>query len=271
MDERNDASGRPEERPGPAAIVVHREGPVEVLELFNPDRRNALTREMARTLLKAVLDFEADDLARVLVFRGTGKVAFSSGADLKEMADQDAQGVPFEPILPSLYEAVLSSSKPTVAALNGDAVGGGFELALCCDFRVAKSGIRVGLPEARLAMVPRYGTALLAQMLPRARALEYVLLAQLVPVEVAERDGLVTSVVDPSLFEAEVARLASEVAAVPAEAVSGVLAVLGFGRHDIAAAASAPAALAAYGNAQTVTALSDFADRSRSRTAQTGS
>src|SRR5262245_3525020 len=117
---------------------------------------------MVTDLIDAIGRFTTDTRARVLVIRGTGDKAFCAGADLKEMAADSAERE-FVPIMPRLYEWILSCPKPVIAMLNGDAVGGGFEMALCCDIVVARKGARVGLPEARLGMVPRYGAALLAR------------------------------------------------------------------------------------------------------------
>jgi enoyl-CoA hydratase/carnithine racemase len=201
---------------------------------------------MVAELHRAFDRFEADPAARVLVVRGSGYQAFCSGADLKEMQELQAEGAPFKPVLPSLFEALLGVGKPTLAALNGDAIGGGFELALCCSLRIARAGIRVGLPEATLSMIPRYGTALLAALAPD-KVYEYTLLGELTPIEKAAADGLVNRVVPADRFDSEVEETVHHLASVPGVVTRGIRAIVARAwGSTIDESARAPEALLAY-------------------------
>jgi enoyl-CoA hydratase len=168
-----------------------------IVVIDRPARRNALTRAMVGQLIDAVSRFEGDPLARALILTGTGELAFCAGADVKEMAEDKATGKRFEPVMPALYEALLDTSKPTVAALNGDAVGGGLEIALACDVRIASRSSRLGLPEALSGMVPRFGAQAVARFSSLGVALEMAMSGALVSAERAAGVGLVNYVVEP--------------------------------------------------------------------------
>jgi enoyl-CoA hydratase len=99
--------------------------------------------------------------------------------------------------MPGLYETILKTTKPTIAAVNGDAVGGGFELALSCDIRIASTNARFGLPEVLSGMVPRFGALAVARMSSVGIAMELALSGALISAEVAAQHGLVNRLVDP--------------------------------------------------------------------------
>lgn len=168
---------------------------IATLTISQPARRNALTTEMVLQLHRSLDEMSSNENVRAIVLTGHGD-AFCSGADIHEMRLRQAAGQPFEPMLPGVYEHVLDLKMPIVAAINGDAVGGGLELALACDARIAVVGSRIGLPEVKWGMVPRFGVLSIAAMASRAVALDLALSGKLVDVAKAHRIGLIDQVVE---------------------------------------------------------------------------
>jgi enoyl-CoA hydratase/carnithine racemase len=159
------------------SVRLTRVGGAAVVTLDRPDQRNALSRDAVRELGRIGRELALDDAVRLVVVTGAGDKAFCAGADLKERAGMDDDAV--REML-ALYRSELTwletSRFPSVAALNGAALGGGLELALLCDFRVAAPHAVLGLPETSLGIVPGAGGT---QRLPRVvgypKALELVL------------------------------------------------------------------------------------------------
>jgi enoyl-CoA hydratase/carnithine racemase len=184
--------------------------PVEVERwtILGEARRNSLTMAMLRELGDLAARAAADRALRVVILTGQGTRAFCAGADLKErarMGDADVAG--FHRALRGALAALEALPQPVVAALNGAALGGGLELALACDLRVAAEGIEVGLPEVGLGIIPGGGgTARLPRIVGLGRAKELVLTGRRVGTAEALAIGLVTQVVPPArLAEAAVA------------------------------------------------------------------
>jgi enoyl-CoA hydratase/carnithine racemase len=174
-----------------AKVRVEREGDVAVLVIDNPPI-NAGSTEVRRGLLEGVRAAQADSGVRAVVILGAG-TTFVAGSDLREF------GRPLEePQLPAVIAAIEACDKPFVAALHGAALGGGFELALGCDARVASPGTIVGLPEVTLGVIPGYGgTQRLARLVGEGPAAEILMTGRKVTAEEALRIGLVNRVVEP--------------------------------------------------------------------------
>jgi len=182
----------------PSGLLVEQRGPVRLLTLDRPERRNALSTALQADLVEELLAVPADGRTRAVVLAGTGP-AFCAGFDLKEIRAADEQGEPFRPPMSrpgrNLFEVVTETPVPVIAALTGAAVAGGFELALACDLRVAAPGIPLGLPEARIGMGANFGSVVLPKRIPMGIALELLFTGEHVPSEVAERWGLVNRLV----------------------------------------------------------------------------
>ncbi|MEX2501568.1 MAG: enoyl-CoA hydratase-related protein [Trueperaceae bacterium] len=180
-------------------------GEVAFVRLQRPDARNTLTGEVLIELSVALDHVEADADVRALVLHGEGR-GFCAGADLAEFANLDD---PFSGREASLNGQDVANSLatlpiPTVAALHGFAVGGGLELALACDLRVAAPGTRLGLPETTRGLIPGYGgTQRLPRLIGEGRALDLILTGRLIDGEEALSFGLVSRVADDPLAEAE--------------------------------------------------------------------
>jgi enoyl-CoA hydratase len=170
-------------------LIEDRNG-VRRLTLNRPERVNAISRSLAGELAAALSAAEADPELRAVMLTGAGERVFCGGADLSEMSGEAALEQSYKPFLPDVYAQLVALEKPTVVVLNGTAAGGGFELALACDLRLAAAGVRAGLPEVRNGMGPAFGTVMATRLLPDAVALELVFTGDLVAVEELERWGL---------------------------------------------------------------------------------
>lgn len=180
-------------------IRVDQRGAVVVWTIARADRRNALSRAAVVGLGKLARDVEANASVRAIILTGEGEAAFCAGADLKERRDMDDNAVRAQL---ELYRTELGPldrcSKPVVAAINGAALGGGLELALCCDLRVAAAHAILGLPETSLGIIPGAGgTQRLPRLVGEGRAKEMILLARRLTAEEALAWGLVNRVTPP--------------------------------------------------------------------------
>ncbi|AXK47015.1 enoyl-CoA hydratase/isomerase family protein [Brachybacterium saurashtrense] len=174
--------------------VAVRDG-IGALTLDRPAQLGALNAAMLGEIGQVLDEWEADDAVRGIIVTGTGERAFAAGADIAEvenwsMADGLANA------MQRLYDRIEEYPKPTLAALNGAALGGGLELAMACDIRIAVHGATMGLPETALGVLPGAGgTQRLSRLVGAGRALEMVLTGRALTAEQAERHGLVTTVV----------------------------------------------------------------------------
>lgn len=177
------------------SLLVRREGAVVVLTLDRPERRNAVDAATSRAVDTAVRAAEADAAVGAIVLTGTGERAFCAGMDLREAAERGAG----HGLLPGGGFCGITErpvGKPLIAAVNGAAVAGGFELALACDLVVAADHAVFGLPEAARGMVAfTGGVQRLAQALPRQAAMEIVLTGRPLPAARLAELGLVNRVV----------------------------------------------------------------------------
>jgi enoyl-CoA hydratase/carnithine racemase len=184
------------ESSGTGEIVVSREDGVVTLTLDRPERRNALSRALVAHLSELVDELDGDASVRVVIVTGAGDKAFCAGADLKErqgMSEGDVRA--FVPTLSATFTALASMTKPTIAAINGVALGGGLELALACDLRVAADHATMGLPETQLAIIPGAGgTQRLPRLVGVARAKELIFTGRRVSADQALEMTLVNRV-----------------------------------------------------------------------------
>lgn len=181
-----------------ADIEVTRAGVTAHLVLNRPDKRNALSLGMWRLLAQALAELEADDGLRCVVLRGAGG-NFAAGADLAEFATARAtaaQAEAYGQAMLAALTAIRGCCHPTIAAIEGLCVGGGLEIALMCDLRLAASGSRFGIPIQKVGVAMPYPElAMLTRMLGTATMLELLLEAQLHDAAWAERRGIVARVV----------------------------------------------------------------------------
>lgn len=194
-------------------VRYERHGAAAVLTIDRPARRNAVDGATADALERGFHEFEADDDARVLVLTGGGDVAFCAGADLKAI---ETLGPRLESEGGPLGFTRLTPSKPTIAAIEGWCLAGGFELALWCDLRIASTTARLGFTERRFG-VPLVdgGTQRLPRIVGQGRALDLVLSGRVIETDEARAMGLLTEVVEPGQALPRALELAEELAGWP--------------------------------------------------------
>ena len=169
------------------------------ITINRPERLNALNAEVMKALDETFLAAAADAQVKGLIFTGAGEKAFAAGADIKEFTFR----TPLEAEASSrrghrILGMLETMGKPSIAAINGYALGGGLELALACTLRVASTHAKLGLPEVKLGLIPGYGgTERLPVLVGKGRALELLLTGEPVDAQEAWRIGLVNHVVAP--------------------------------------------------------------------------
>jgi enoyl-CoA hydratase/carnithine racemase len=202
-----------------ALVEVRREGTVAVLTLNRPEKLNALSTAVEESL-SAAIDGNEVRSSRAVVLAGSGR-AFSAGADLREMREQTPSSIlAYYRDAGQVYERVATLPLPTVAAVHGYCLGGGLELALACDFRVADPTAVFGLPEVGIGIVPSSGgTHRLVRAVGAARAKELLLLRDRFGAEEALAFGLVTLVVPDGQTVPRAIEMGAELSELPPLAV----------------------------------------------------
>jgi enoyl-CoA hydratase len=196
-------------------IGIERDGAVAVVTIDRQEALNALDPPTLGELRDRLSELARDDKARVVVLTGAGERAFVAGADIKAMSVMDSEQAQAWGSLGHETASLLETMpKPTIAAVNGFALGGGCELALACDVRYASTAAKLGQPEVSIGIIPGWGGT---QRLPRTvgigRAKELIMSGRLVDAEEALRIGLVNAVFAPEELMEKAFELARELAA----------------------------------------------------------
>ena len=197
-------------------VLVTRDNSVATVTLNNPEKLNALHKEMWRALGTTMGELAEDGSLRCIVLRGAGEKAFAAGADISEFATQRAdskQAKAYGTLIHETMQAVARCRHPTVAMIHGACIGGGLEIAAMCDMRICGESSRFGVPINRLGLTMAYGElAGLLELAGRAVTLEILLEGRVFGAEEAFRKGLVNRVVPDSDVEKEACALARRVA-----------------------------------------------------------
>ncbi len=195
-------------------IEVSVEDRVATVTLNRPDRSNALGIRIVEELERALEEIEGSGNVRALILTGAGEKAFCSGADLKERREMDAdERWEHNRALNSFAERLARLQVPTVAAINGLALGGGFEISLACDFRIAADNASFALPEVGLGIVPGAGgTQRLPRLIGPSKAKELILTARRIDAATALEMGIINKVVPKDSLLEEAHALAGETA-----------------------------------------------------------
>lgn len=190
-------------------VEIKKEGNIAIITLNRPQALNALDPPSVGQLSYALLDLRTDDHMWVGIVTGAGEKAFCAGADIKTMlASADEIKKQFEQMPPTILRG-LDLWKPLIAAVNGMALGGGLEIALACDLRVASENAVFGLPEVRIGLIPGWGgTQRLIRTIPRAKAAELLFTGQPIDAHEAYRIGLVNKVVPQEQVMPEAMKMA---------------------------------------------------------------
>lgn len=201
-------------------IVFDKDNGIGWIRFNRPDKLNALNSQVFQELEAAVAACEGDDDVRVVVLTGSAKV-FVAGADIGQMATADVADVTrFIDIGMRAQERLAELSKPTIAMISGYALGGGLEVALCCDFRIAATNAVLGLPEITLGIIPGGGgTQRLSRLINYSKAAELVMTGEMIPADQAEKLGILNKVVAPDELEEAVKAFAAKLIKQPAMAL----------------------------------------------------
>ena len=198
-------------------VLVERGGDVATVALNRPERLNALNREMWARVGAAFRALDGDDGLRCVVLRGAGDEALAPGADIGEFADvrnDSGQAAEYGGLMHEAMAAVRDCPAPVVVRIGGLCVGGGLELALMCDLRIAGAGARLGVPVSRLGLVMAYPEVeALVDLAGPSAALEILLEARVFGAEEARDKGLVNRVVPDDELDAEVAKTVARICA----------------------------------------------------------
>lgn len=193
-----------------APLTLTIENRIATITYNRPDKLNAMTPEMAELMWEAVRRINASDEVRAVILTGTGK-AFCAGSDI---ADLDRYATPWDfRNRPEYCDALRALLKPSIAAINGYAMGGGLEMALSCDIRIASETAKLAAPEIKLGWIGGGGmTALLAHSIGPSNAAMMVMTGDPVPAEQALRWGLVSEVTAPDALLPRAVEIAQTVA-----------------------------------------------------------
>ncbi len=179
-------------------LLVEQKGPVLLITINRERALNALNRETVDELQKLFSYYWSDDSVRCVIITGAGK-AFVAGADITEIAELNGRtGADFSARGLYLMKTIQNFPKPVIAAVNGFALGGGCELAMACDIRLASEKAKLGQPEVNLGIIPGFGgTQRLPRLVGRGKAMQMILTAEMIDAAEAHRIGLVDEVYPP--------------------------------------------------------------------------
>ncbi|NIP16162.1 MAG: enoyl-CoA hydratase/isomerase family protein [Pseudomonadales bacterium] len=193
-------------------ILYEVQGPMGLITINRPDKHNAISLATLDELHRAVGLAAEDEAVRVITITGAGEKSFASGSDLAEVLHRDFKKA-LEPIVQGLADQLERTPKPTIAAINGICMGGGLEVALGCDLRIAVPRARFATPEGKLGIIPGGGaTARLPRIVGRGWGMEMLLMGEPVDAERALQMGLVTRIVEPDELIPEARRMADHLA-----------------------------------------------------------
>jgi enoyl-CoA hydratase len=206
---------------------------VALITISRPKAMNALNTAFFDEMNAMLDELQSDDNVKVMVLTGDGK-AFVAGADIAEMVGKDqAAGQAFSKYGQETFNRVEAMPFPVIAAINGFALGGGCELAMSCDFRIASTKAKFGQPEVNLGLIPGYaGTQRMARLIGKADAMYLLLTADMIGAEDALRLKLVQKVFEPEMLMEEVMKIAKNIASKGPQAVRKVKEVTRMGLNS---------------------------------------
>jgi len=216
-----------------ATLSVERSDRIAVVTFRRAEQLNAISTVMQAEITEAFEALGRDDTVGAIIVTGEGR-GFMAGADIKEYAAQSESAFDdFQSRGRRMYAAIEDNPKPVIAAVNGYALGGGFELVLCCDLVIASPEAKMGLPEIKLALVPGGGgTQRSVARLGRNRANYLLMTGGIFPAARFEAWGLVNEVVELGELMTRATAIAAELAAAPMEATAGLKRLTQFAEGD---------------------------------------
>lgn len=207
-------------------IILEENNGIATITINRPNKLNALNKETINELHEAFKEADLDADTKVIIVTGSGEKAFVAGADISEFSDYSieegkmlaAKGQDL------LFNFIENLSTPTIAAINGFALGGGLELAMACHFRVASNNAKMGLPEVSLGVIPGYGgTQRLPQLVGKGRAMELIMTAGMIDANKALSFGLVNHVTTPEELLSFCEKIAAKITRNSSVAISAAI------------------------------------------------
>lgn len=201
-------------------FLFEKEGKVGILKINNPKALNTLNSEILKELDSAIDIIQADDEIYVLIITGEGR-AFVAGADISEMKDLNSiEGRSFGKLGSDIFRKIEIMDKPVIAAVNGFALGGGCELAMCCDIILAGENAKFGLPEVTLGISPGFGaTQRLPKLVGIAKAKELIYTGNIIKSDEATKIGLANRVYPQEELMDEALKMANKIASASQTAI----------------------------------------------------
>lgn len=194
-------------------LLLEKKNRVGKLTINRPKNLNALNKEVLVELTQVLKAIEKDEDIQVLIVTGAGEKAFVAGADIKEMKDKNAiEGRDFSTLGNAAFSQLENLRQPTIAAVNGFALGGGCELAMACDIRIGSMNAKFGQPEVGLGITPGFGgTQRLSRLVGLAKAKELIYTAKTINADEAMNIGLLNQLVEASDLTAEAEKMAQAI------------------------------------------------------------
>jgi enoyl-CoA hydratase len=196
-------------------IIYEKSEGIATITLNRPEALNAFSKEVVEEILQALEDIRRDENVRVVILTGAGEKAFSAGADIKAMIGMNALKARELSLMgEKLCVSFENLEKQVIAALNGYALGGGMEVAMSCDIRIASENVRMGQTEINIGLIPGWGgTQRLTRLVGRGKAKELVFTGRMIDARTAEQLGIVNMVVAADKFRETIRQFALELAA----------------------------------------------------------
>lgn len=194
-------------------VILEKEGKLAILTINRPKALNALNAETVKDIEMAIEDLSQDNEVQVVILTGSGNKSFVAGADIKEMKDMNVMdGRKWALYANGVFRKIETLNKPIIAAVNGYALGGGCEISMACDIRLASKNAKFGQPESGLGITPGFGgTQRLARHVGMGIAKEMIYTAKIIDAEEAYRIGLVNKVVEQDQLLDEAKKLANAI------------------------------------------------------------
>jgi enoyl-CoA hydratase len=195
-------------------IIYEKNEGVATITLNRPEALNAFSKDVVEEILHALEDIKTDEAVRVVVLTGAGEKAFSAGADIKTMVGMTALKAREMSFMgEKLCVGLENLEKPVIAAINGYALGGGLEVAMSCDLRIASENAKMGQTEINIGLIPGWGgTQRLTRLVGMTKAKEMVFTGRIIDAKTAEQIGIVNMVVPADKFRETVSQFAKDLA-----------------------------------------------------------
>lgn len=193
-------------------ILVKKSNQLAYIIINLPEQRNPLSMETLGEMKDALENLKNDQETNCIVFTGQGDKSFAAGADISQLQNRGPLDVFTPGGMQETYDYIEAYDKPTIAMVNGFALGGGCELAMACDIRIASDNAKFGLPELNLGIIPSAGgTQRMARLIGKGKAIEMILTGKIITAEEAEKIGLISEFVPQDQLKEAVEKMAAQI------------------------------------------------------------